>query len=320
MSPSFNSLGNRSAFAPGATPTIFDVKDKGYNVWAFVYDAANTRALIYLNDVPIAGAVTTPTAAKLRGVFMSFAGASLSAQSYWNSGAYYNSALTTAQLTTASTVLKARAVSNGLTVDPTSRFIFFEGDSNTDGSAGVAPGGTSYPFLYAPNATAAFHGVAYGQSGNKLADMVARAPLLDRIPVAGSRKFILSGMIGTNDGSLVFTSDAATYSANLLAYWAARKAAGFITVGIGCVNRTDANAAVGFDTWRKAINTNLRNAVGVQLDAFVDVEADPNIGATLAPDNTTYFKTDKVHLTLGTGTTGQAALEVLYRAAVNPLL
>lgn len=316
----YGMLGYRQPFAPGVID-LLDLLDWDYNVLVWKYDAATDTGTFWVNDVIIASQVSDRSAlADFHGLFLNDPTGERSSCK-WTAGAFYDSALSRADIEDAVAVLRARAVANSLTVGECDRFLFFEGDSNTDGSAGSAPGGESYPFLFVPNAADPFMGSTFAQNGGKLADMVARAPLLDAVipTTPGSRKFILSAMIGTNDGSLVFTSPAATYAADLLAYWADRKAAGFLTVGIGILNRKDANAAVGFNAWRTTINDALRDAVGTELDAFVDLDDDPNIGDVDAPDNTTYFQTDKVHLTTGTGTTGQAALEVLYRAVINAL-
>jgi hypothetical protein len=73
------------------------------------------------------------------------------------------------------------------------------------------------------------------------------------------------------------------------------------------------------ETWHLSVNATLHGAVGIHVDGFVDVETDRNIGSAPALNNTTHCKADKVHLTRGAGTTGQAALQALARPVINGL-
>ena len=320
--PAFGPIGYRQPFDPGVN-TLFELLNKGYNVLVWKYDAVTHTGSFWVNDVLIAGDITTRTGIPdFQGLLFNFNNPRSSVK--WNSGAFYPTALSRTNIEILVSTLRAKATANGLTLDTTSNFVYFEGDSNTIGAVGSAPGGQSWPYLYKPNAANPFYGADFSMNGGKLADMVARAPLVNgAVPTnKAGRKFILAGMIGTNDASVQYTSDAATYSANLLSYWAAAKAAGWTTIGIPILPRTDANVAASppFETWRTTINNNLVAAVGNQLDACLNPASVPLLFATGASNNTTYFLPDKVHLTVGTGTTGQALLEAAIRPIINSFL
>lgn len=311
----FQNFGQRQP-ATGTTK-LFDLFGAETSVIVWQYNAATSEGSVWIDDVLFAR--TTTARAAISG-FDSLLFNDLSSRTSvkWNSGAFYPSVLSRTEIETAVSFLRTKATANGLTLNSFPRTVIFEGDSNTIGIAN--PSRNAWPYLYKTATAKGFIGTLFAASGNKLADMVARAAILDAIIPTnkGSRKFALVGMIGTNDGTLTFTSPAATYLANLLAYWAARKAAGYITVAVGILSRTDANAASGFEAWRNTINAGLRAAVGTQLDGFVDVEANSNIGLAASPNNATYFQ-DTVHLSYGVGG-GQEQLEAMVRAVVDPLL
>lgn len=216
--------------------------------------------------------------------------------------AIWNRALSDAEVRTAYYSLAYRAARSGHAITA-ERIIINTGDSIAAGS----DSSHSYFILYGPNADPVFHGANYGVGGYLVSNLVTQATFIDAIipPNKGSRKFILTVMIGHNDLNAM---SAASFLTAYAAYLDARRAAGW-TVGM-CTLLPSTDS--GFNTKRAATNPTLSTWVGVHCDFLIDFAADPDMGPDEAASDTDLYS-DGTHPTEA----GQALLEVIYRAAVN---
>lgn len=153
----------------------------------------------------------------------------------------------------------------------------------------------------------------YALSGRKLSDMAAASGPLDAVVSSdSSRRYILAILAGTN----LDTGNPTTQAAAMASYCLARRAAGWDAIIVGTIpSRTD-GALANFDTaYAQPYNALIKapgwkEAAGVTVIA--DYASDPNIGATGAANNTTYF-VDKVHPTPA----GYALMAPILAAAID---
>lgn len=185
------------------------------------------------------------------------------------------------------------------------RFFISEGDSIT---ALVSP--NSYANLFAANDSPKNWGFNNAVNGSSLTSLESRkAQLLASIPATvGSRKFIISVLIGRNDFTAGLSTS--TFLTNLASYLDDLRAAGAYMVLCTVLPAT----AVGFNTWRNTVNATLTTWVGTHCDVICDFAADGTMGPDAAASDTLLYS-DGTHPT----STGMANLEVIYRAVINAI-
>ncbi len=220
--------------------------------------------------------------------------------------ALWNVALSDSEVRQGVSVLRAAASSAGLS-PADARIYCAEGDSIT---ATGTP--TSYAYLFGPNASPDILGNNFAVSASTLADLNTRATTVDAVipPTPGTRKFILSVLIGANDlGSYV--GGAAAYLTDLAAYCDARRAAGWLV----CICTITPQNNAGFNTRRGTVNTAINASwLGVHADALANFAGDANYGQDADAANAAKYP-DGVHPVQA----GQDAFEVILRAAINGL-
>jgi hypothetical protein len=215
----------------------------------------------------------------------------------------YNRALSDSEISHAYSVLKARAATSGITA-ANARIYCAEGDSVTGGFS------YCYPFLYLPNASPKIFGRVSAVSGSTISDANGRAAYVDSIIPANKagRKFILSVLLGANDGP---GADPTTWAASMATYLDARRAAGWIVLLCTVLPKT----ASGMDTWRATVNGIFRSwTAGQHWDHLVDFAADPVMGPDAAASDTTLYA-DGTHPT----SAGQSNLEAIIRPILNSI-
>jgi lysophospholipase L1-like esterase len=221
--------------------------------------------------------------------------------------AIYRRALSDSEILSAGSALSNRVASkSSISVQTSSlRVLIGEGDS-------ITANNPSYWDLYNANALPKVVGAKYATSGNTVADLVARAAYVDAaIPaVKGSRKFILTVLIGHND-LIISGGNVSAFLTSLASYLDARRAAGWTVVLLTVLPSTQ---YASFNAWRNSANTTIRTWVGLHCDAIADVAADATIGADVAASNTSLYS-DGTHPT----DAGHVLLEPIVRAVVNAI-
>jgi hypothetical protein len=226
---------------------------------------------------------------------------------------YWPRALSDAEVLTA---YNAQAAKTAIT---TPRAVAFDGTSLTAGAHGV-----SVPFIIGPNLNPPANGASYAISGSILENLFDRAANVDAI-LAGAlpQTFILSVEVGTNDLGLgelgnnkAYTGNPNAFTRDLATYLDARRAAGWKTVChtiLAALDGTDGGTQFLSD--RAIANATIRTWLGTHCDALADWASDPTMGTDTAPNNTTYWATDKLHPI----SAGYVLLEPYDRAAINGL-
>lgn len=296
------------------TAGLWDFLNKGYHFFAHRYNG--TSRDIFLDDMKPwsqSGAVATFT---LQDMFAGIVnGTSLPTGYKLSAMALYNSALSDAQIETARAALYARAVA--LSPAPLTRFYFAEGHS-------IPATGGSYAYIFGPNSSPAVVGGVKAVGGSTLATMTARGAAIDALLPTNrtGRKFILTVDIGTNDlYSYAGGSDAAAvanYVTDLTTYLNARRAAGWLTVGMPVLPRSDGSLTapqiVTHNIRRALLKTTQLTMVGSSYDAFADWSGDATMWPDAASLNVTYYP-DAIHPSAA----GHALLEPYVRTAINAL-
>ncbi len=190
-------------------------------------------------------------------------GGLLDAASVWNR------ALSDAEVRAAYNFLSGHAAASSITL-ATPRIYIAEGDSLTGGFT------FCYPYLFGPNASPSVQAADYGTSGATLSTLNSRAATIDAIipPNPGSRKFILSVLLGAND----LSGTNSTFAADLATYCDARRAAGWKVVVCTVLPSTGGQ----INTQRGAVNTAIRTWTGVHADAIADFASDGPMGPDAA--------------------------------------
>jgi len=226
--------------------------------------------------------------------------------------------MTLAQYRAAYSELAALVAANGITVTPPSRIVMVEGDS-ISGDQGNDKG---YARLYKANQTVPAWVITRSRSGstalgpNTSTSLTARATELDTaFPPGRSMTKILTVFIGAND--LYLAASAAAWTADLLTYVTARKAAGWkVAVCTILAKGTAQSNYVVHNAYRATVNTSLRTWVGLgYCDALVDFAADATMGTDAAANNLAVWNADGLH----PNATGHIYLEVIYRAVVDAM-
>lgn len=300
----------------------WDLHDSQYHFYAWVSDG--TYLSMYIDDVKVESSDDLTLTSPLSMADMNFnyvVDPSLNAAfSYAGSIGFWNRALNKTEITAARQATFDRALSNGI-ANPTlanNRVWVAVGDSITD-----SRGQLNYPNQAALSMSPATTVWNWGQSGWGLKSptpSVVRtlyhdaADLDDMIPVnKNGRKFILSILIGANDLQ-GYSGGTSQYTTDLLAYCAARYAAGWDKIAL-CTN-TPIKPALQptFNTARATLAASIRASVGTSCDAVIDFAADPTYGTNAAALDVSKYA-DGEHPTLATqilmGATAAAVINTL---------
>lgn len=195
-------------------------------------------------------------------------------------------------------------------ITPVLSRIIFDGDSQT---ADVYGGGTTVAAQTLALLTRST-GINYAVGGQTLDDMTADAVAqIDGAYPTDGRRPVVAAWGGTNNLKIGETG-AATHT-KYSDYLKARKAAGFTTLAVTMLPRSDAGVDAGYETQRQAFNTAVRTNWRGYADRLVDLAADTRIGDAGDETNTTYFHTDLVHL----NNTGRGIVAAAYRDALNSI-
>ena len=296
----------------GSKPGLIYRNGDGWHVITHRYDGTNYD--IFVDKARVVRTAFTTTGPSLR-TFLAFSlngFGSFNSSAQMNSMALYSSALTDTDIrNNLVPALIAKLQADGQTYAE-SRIIIAEGDSiSTNGF------GNCYFQQFAPNATLPASGSSYGTSGYTLANITSRASTIDGVlPTSPGGKYILSVLIGANDlGGYTGASDAAAaanYTTDLMAYIAARRAAGWKVVACTILPRD----VTAHNTRRAIVNANLRTQQGLgNIDGIADFDTDVQMGIDTAFASFPANWNDALH----PNATGHARLEPIYRAAMNAL-
>lgn len=301
-------LDGATQIAPTQGTGFFRATGQGYHVVTARYDGTNTE--YWIDDVRMLRKAGTLGPWSIEGFYVNIANNQTfyGGNSFAGALALWNRALTDAEIAGAVTRQHQRAALSGITSAITTRVVAAEGDS-------ITANASSYADQFAPNASPVMYGNKRAIGGSTSADMIARATALDAIlpTVRTGRKFILSVLIGANDGLTGGGFNQATWLANLAAYLDARRTAGWLVCLCTITPRADAGFAT-FNTNRNALNIVLRTWVGTHCDAIADFAANATMGPDAAAANASLYG-DGLHPT----TTGHGHLEGVYRAAINAM-
>jgi hypothetical protein len=216
--------------------------------------------------------------------------------------ALYSSALSASNMVSAYNAMTTRLALSSNTM-AAARVLVAEGDSIT--ATQTAPVG--YPFLYnsAPPSPLIV-GFNNAVSGSTIADLNTRAAALNAsLPTTiGTRKFILSVLIGAND-LLGYAGGTTAWLAALASYCDAQRAVGRKVAICTVLPQT----TPGFNTEQVTANTAIKTWVGTHADALVDFTTNANLTDA---SNTTYF-TAGVHPTAS----GQTQMQAVYGPVIN---
>lgn len=123
-----------------------------------------------------------------------------------------------------------------------------------------------------------------------------------------NRKCVVVAWEGLND--LFAGSTAAQAYANLVSYYGARKAKGFVVIAATIIDCQNGSKPGSFDTDRATVNANLLANYLTWGHAVADLAAQPELSNA---NDTTYFSTDKTHLT----DAGYAVVASVVRTAIE---
>jgi lysophospholipase L1-like esterase len=187
--------------------------------------------------------------------------------------------------------------------------VLFDGDSRTIGTTSPYPTQCmALPSMTAKN----YSWYNSGVSGQTVSDFSANAATeIDSNYRSALRRNVCVVWGGVNDAN--GGASAATIYDRLKTYWAARRAAGLLTVACTEIDAQDAgrNAVSWHSTLLPALNTLIKSDATL-YDSLVDLGADSRLQNAL---DTTYFNADKVHLT----DTGYGVVAALVAAQVSAL-
>ncbi|CAN2532523.1 hypothetical+protein [Methylocapsa aurea] len=286
-----------------------DMVGRGYHLLTVKYDG--TTREIWVDDFMLfhdEWAFTTPS---LRDFGFNCtalnSGMSTGNWSYSGALAFWDRALSQAEIEKSFWVQKYHALVNGQMLDQTvDRVMVVNGDSISGGN-----GATTWPFLYASHDNPAVWGSVWSFFGSQFNHAVTRSVQINKgIPTnRAGRKFIYVIPIGTNVDPAY--PDAATFVAALKAHCVAQRALGWIPV---ICTLLPGDGLTAFNVIRNAVNTDMRANTAAYGNAYlIDFAADLQMG----PDNSrTLYPTlwaDAVH----PSNAGYVIMEGIARPVLN---
>ncbi len=222
------------------------------------------------------------------------------------SEAFYDRALTDAEVRQAELYMEAHAIGLGKTPETINKIVICEGDSLTFGYLSVA-----YPERYVADSPIAQYVYNAAVSGSYIADVTARFSQFSGLKPAGpvGTKLIYSLLIGANDLRVL---DEATYMSSLETLVDLVIAAGYVCL----VGTLTPQTFGGYNPKRNVVNPLIRSMVaskGVNA-ALADYAADGTIGTDAAASNTSLYP-DGLHF-------GDPCAEIQYgiaKAAIDAI-
>jgi lysophospholipase L1-like esterase len=258
----------------------------------------------FTDDI-ISGSYTGATGStSVRDLFVGSTNGTLGTDFAWSVMAFFNRALTNKEVLDAREILIDRMQGHGLTHSTTSVYVS-EGDSLS---------AQTYGNLFVPNATTSLIYRNNAVGGSTMATLNSRAAALDALLPAnrGTRKFILSVMIGANDLNIGYSGGASGYATDLAAYCDARRAAGWIVIVGTLLPRI---GVTNWSTLRATVNAAIATWVGVHCNGVADFASEPTYGPDAAASDTAKYP-DGLHPVAA----GYTAMEVVIRPVINGLL
>ncbi len=189
--------------------------------------------------------------------------------------------------------------------------VVFDGDSLTRGY-GLNITTDSYPYQLRSSLSGYTYDVE-GANGESLSTMLANAPTnIDPLYNSRRTKNIVVIWGGIND-FIWDSKTAAQVYADTVSYGQARRAAGWKVVVVTTLPTGNASAPADYETKRTTLNANILANWNTFADAIADPGADATIGQTSSPNNTSYYQSDKTHLTA----VGATIVANLVKAAIQ---
>lgn len=152
----------------------------------------------------------------------------------------------------------------------------------------------------------------YSHGGDTLLDMIPDGVDIDARFMRDT-KSVCVVWAGTND--LYFGASAATAYSRLIQFCGDRRQKGWSVVVVTALPRSNSGTPAGFEAGRVAFNASVVDNWQLFADAIADVAADQRIGVAGRELDTTYFSTDKVHMTAA----GYAIVAATVKGAIDTL-
>lgn len=211
------------------------------------------------------------------------------------------------------TNLEAALQAKYLSAATSSNSIVFDGDSLTWGVGWGPDPGHDYPSHVTLALGPSWRWDNFGVPGQTLAQMESDAATqIDPLVSRGSGENILVVFGGIND---FVTQNQATVQSRMNTYLDARRTAGWTKI-VGVTLLPHDDMVPNFtEAERQTFRAYMVGLVGTKLDAVVEVDDDPDIGADNANNSATYYS-DGIHL----NNAGTPKLGVLVKAVIDLLL
>lgn len=193
-------------------------------------------------------------------------------------------------------------------IDSGKEVLIFDGDSHTLGTGGVTP----YPEQFLALISASYNYSNFGIGGQTIATMQTDAATQVDVLYASPEKSVVFAWGGTNDIAAGETS--ATVITRIQTYCAARKAAGFKVV-VFTILPNGGPVPPDYETKRLDVNNSVRANYATYADALCDIGANCYVGDADDVNDTTYYQSDKIHLT----NAGYAIVAALAKTAYDTL-
>jgi len=176
----------------------------------------------------------------------------------------------------------------------TKHLVLCDGNSLTYGI-----GGTAYPMQLQSLLGNNYRALNHGTSGTTISTMKADSLSIDFYYSNMGRKNILVCWGGTNDMSPDSLITADSVFSMIKTYCSKRKSKGWKVAVLTILPRqsTAPNTPTNFESRRITVNDSIRTNYSDFADGLVDVALDDRIGDIADLTNTTYYNSDKTHLT-----------------------
>jgi lysophospholipase L1-like esterase len=254
---------------------LWEPYGQGWHMYALQYDSVNHVINIWLDDILVTSQSFSPGSLSAWDFYV--ASTNTLGANYQIAGvALWQRFLSATEMRNAFLSMQFRLGQHGNSMTAIKNFVVAEGDSIT---------AISYSYVdvyYTTPPSTLFMGLNNAVSGSTINNLNLRASEIDSCipPNKGTRKFVLSVLIGANDLGV------STWLTNLASYLDARRSAGWYVVLCTVLPQT----ASGFNTARDSANPTLRTWVGVHCDAICDFgNLSSTMGADAAASNTTLY-------------------------------
>lgn len=171
----------------------------------------------------------------------------------------------------------------------------FDGDSLTAGNGST--GGLNYPAQTQTQLGITGTYQNFGVGGQTVASMNSDAVTqIDQEYSSSRTTNIISSWGGVNDLAASGYVDAPTTYNRIVAYAQARRSAGFKVI-VSTILPQSATGPVDYETSRQTVNNLVRSNWTTFADGISDIASDSVVGQAGAELNSTYYQSDKIHMT-----------------------